>query len=83
VVKVLIPRKRDGTKTLSGGAAMYIGVDYHKKYSFATMINEKGTIVEQVKLKNDPETLIHYAETLPKDSKIALEATGSPQTVER
>lgn len=56
---------------------MYIGVDYHKKYSVATRIDERGNIVEQVKLKNDPETLTRYVKTLPKDSKIALEATGS------
>jgi transposase len=56
---------------------MYIGVDYHKKYSVATKINEKGNVLEQVKLKNDPETLTRYAKTLPQGSKIALEATGS------
>mgnify|MGYP001583575953 CR=1 FL=1 len=56
---------------------MFVGVDYHKKYSIATKMDNKGRISEQVRLSNDPETLLRYAESLPKGSKIALEATGS------
>lgn len=56
---------------------MYIGVDYHKKYCIATKMDDKGNIVQQIRLSNDPETLIKYAEALPEGSKIALEATGS------
>jgi transposase len=75
-VKVLIPVGWHKTH-LNGGAAMYIGVDYHKKYSIATKMNEEGNIVEQVKLSNNPESLLRYFENLPPESKIALEATGS------
>ena len=57
-IKVLIPHKAGWHKTLYGGAAMYVGVDYHKKYSIATKMDEKGSILEQVRLRNDPETLI-------------------------
>jgi len=56
---------------------MYIGVDYHKKYSIATKMDEEGNILEQVKLNNDPETLLKYFDNLHAGSKIALEATGS------
>lgn len=56
---------------------MYIGVDYHKKYSIATMMDEKGKILRQERLSNDPQTLLRYAESLPEGSKIALEATGN------
>lgn len=56
---------------------MYVGLDYHKKYSIATKMDEKGNILEQVKLRNDAETLTKYVGTLPEGSKIALEATGS------
>jgi len=56
---------------------MYIGVDYHKKYSIATMMDERGKILKQVRLNNDPQTLSRFAEALPSGSKIALEATGS------
>lgn len=54
---------------------MYVGVDYHKRYSFATKMDERDQIIEQIKLNNDPETLRAYAATLPPGSKIALEAT--------
>jgi transposase len=56
---------------------MYVGVDYHKHYSVATKMDEQGTVVEQVRLHNDPDTLVGYAQRLPRGSKIALEATGS------
>jgi len=68
---------RDSTKTLYGGAAMYVGVDYHKKYSIATKMDDKGRISEQVRLRNDSKTLLRYAESLPKGTKIAIEATGN------
>jgi hypothetical protein len=64
-------------QNLYGGAAMYFGVDYHKKYSIATKMNDKGKISERVRLNNNPQTLLRYAESLPKGSKIALEATDN------
>lgn len=54
---------------------MFIGVDYHKKYVVATMMDEAGKIREQKKISNDPGVLTEYARSLPKGSKIALEAT--------
>ncbi len=75
VAKVLIPL--GWHKTLYGGAAMYVGVDYHKKYSIATKMDERGRILEQVKMSNDPQTLSRFAEGLPSGSKIAIEATGN------
>lgn len=54
---------------------MYVGVDYHKNYSVATKMDERGEVLEQVRLSNDPETLLAYAEGLPEDTSIALEAT--------
>jgi len=56
---------------------MYVGVDYHKRYSIATKMDDRGKVLEQVRLKNDPRTLVRFAESLPEGSKIALEATGN------
>jgi len=56
---------------------MYVGVDYHKRFSVATQMDEKGKILQQVRLMNDPETLTRFVSHLPVGSKIALEATGS------
>lgn len=54
---------------------MYVGVDYHKRYTVATQMDLQGVILSQVRLKNDPESLRNYASSLPPGSKIALEAT--------
>jgi hypothetical protein len=57
---------------------MYVGADYHKHYPVATTMDEQGAVVEeQVRLRNDPDTLGGYAKHLPQGSKIALAATGS------
>ncbi len=56
---------------------MYIGVDYHKRYSIATKMDERGRVLEQIRLSNDSQTLLRYAEGLPDGSKIAFEATGN------
>ena len=56
---------------------MYVGVDYHRRYSMATKMDEKGKIVEQLRFNNDPENLARFAAGLPPGSKVALEATGS------
>jgi hypothetical protein len=56
---------------------MYVGIDYHKRYAVATSMDDKGQIVETVRLQNKPEDLISFVDRLPADSKIAIEATGN------
>jgi transposase len=60
-----------------GGAAMYVGVDYHKRYSVTTQMDENGKVLGRARLSNDPDTLRDYVESLPAGSKIAFEATGN------
>lgn len=55
---------------------IYVGIDYHKKYSFATKMDESGKILEQQRFNNDSESIQKFVKTLPSDSKIVLEATG-------
>ena len=55
---------------------MYIGIDYHKRYSVTTMMDETGTIMKQQRVSNDPQSLLAFAASLPNDSTIALEATN-------
>jgi hypothetical protein len=54
----------------------YVGIDYHKKYSFATKMDESGKIVEQTRFQSDPESIQKFVKTLPSDSRILLEPTG-------
>ena len=56
---------------------MYVGIDYHKRYAVATSMDDKGQVVETVRLKNEPGDLIGFVDRLPEDSKIAIEATGN------
>ena len=56
---------------------MYVGIDYHKRYAVATSMDDKGQVVETVRLKNEPGDLIGFVDRLPADSKIAIEATGN------
>jgi len=40
-------------------------------------MDDKGRIVETVRLKNEPKDLIVFVDRLPEDSKIAIEETGN------
>lgn len=54
---------------------LYVGVDFHKRYSFITEMGEDGTINSQLRLSNDRESLTQYVNKLPSESKLAIEAT--------
>jgi len=53
----------------------YVGIDFHKNYSFITEMDEVGTVMYQRKLSNDRNTLTNYLNLLPSNTKIAIEAT--------
>lgn len=50
---------------------MYVGVDYHKRFSVATQMDDMGKILQQVRLANDPEALTRFG-------PISLQAARSP-----
>ena len=54
---------------------LYVGIDFHKKYSYITEMDEQGTIAREFKLSNDREMLTDYVNGLTPDTKVALEAT--------
>jgi transposase len=53
----------------------YVGIDFHKNYSFITEMDETGVIKRQVKVSNNRDTLTNYIDSLPRNTKIAIEAT--------
>jgi len=55
---------------------MYVGVDYHKRYSVATKMDDGGNILERVKIMNTAQSLLQFAASLPEESTIAVEATS-------
>lgn len=54
---------------------LYVGIDFHKNYSFVTEMDETGRVQRQLKVSNDHTTLTNYVNKLPSSSKIAIEAT--------
>lgn len=57
--------------------AQYIGIDLHKSKSFITRLTQRGRVVEQVELAHASGALAQYLRRLPRESRIAVEATGN------
>lgn len=56
---------------------LYIGLDVHKKYAFATIMNESGEILNQSKIPQEPSTLLKFIKSFAPPVSIALEATSN------
>lgn len=57
--------------------SQYIGIDLHKAKSFVTRMDQRGRVLEQVDLPHATGALQRYLEHLPRDTRIAVEATGN------
>jgi len=55
----------------------YTGCDMHKRYSVFSIVDSRGCVVREVRVKNDRESLRSFLDQLPSGSPIALETTGS------
>jgi hypothetical protein len=38
----------------------YIGIDYHKRFSYGTIMTEAGTIVKQARFNNHPDAVAAF-----------------------
>ncbi len=56
---------------------MYVGVDYHKRYGVATVMDKRGRIVREERFMNTAPGIHAFVKRLPKGSRMALEATGN------
>jgi len=52
----------------------YIGLDIHKKFLFAVVLDSKGDLISEKKIRNDPYELDKFFKGFDKDSNIALES---------
>ena len=55
----------------------YIGIDLHKSKSFITRLDRRGRLREHVDLPHATGELERYLRALPRDARIAVEATGN------
>ena len=59
-----------------GGTPMnYVGIDYHKKYSHVTAIDDEGRVIRSHRLENRPETFQEFFRRLDGPSETVLEAS--------
>ena len=53
----------------------YAGIDYHKRYSHVTAINEEGEVIHSKRLENKPEAFQAFFKGLEGPSEAVLEAS--------
>jgi len=53
----------------------YVGIDYHKRYSVVTAIDEKGQVIRTQRLDNQPDPFQAFFSSLDGPSEAVLEAT--------
>jgi transposase len=53
----------------------YYGIDIHKKYSVYTAIDERGVILEQGRIPNEPQAFARIMNHSPEGAKAVIEAT--------
>ncbi len=54
---------------------LYVGLDFHKYFSFVTVMNGQGAIVKRAKVQNHPDTLLSFFSELEDEVIVAVEAT--------
>ncbi len=53
----------------------YVGIDYHKKYSVVTAVDEKGQVLQTTRLDNRHEPFQEFFSSLDGPSEAVLEST--------
>ncbi|MFA5089379.1 MAG: IS110 family transposase [Candidatus Omnitrophota bacterium] len=53
----------------------HIGIDLHKKFSQVAVLNEKGVVLDNRRVDNDPPLLTEHLSSFPKETPVTLEAT--------
>jgi len=56
---------------------MYVGLDLHKATINATVMDENGTVLNEVKIKSEPDSLRDFSESIPFGSDIAIESSST------
>jgi len=54
---------------------MYIGIDLHKKYSFVTIMDMNGNIINQKRIEHNSKAFDDFISSIDENDHIAMEAT--------
>ncbi len=66
----------EATSHQEGGLPMnYVGIDYHKKYSHVTAVDEEGRVIRSKRLENRPELFQEFFKRVDGPSEAVLEAS--------
>lgn len=61
---------------LEGGRMQYIGMDTHKEFSWACVMDEQGKIIMSEKVQNEPKDMDEFISKVEPGSKIVMEASS-------
>ncbi|HAX62389.1 MAG TPA: IS110 family transposase [Elusimicrobia bacterium] len=53
----------------------YVGIDFHKKFSYGTVMDKEGQIKQQCQIANHPDSVKNFINSLDDKSTVVLEAT--------
>lgn len=53
----------------------HVGIDLHKRFSQVAVLNEKGEVLDNRRVDNDPSLLLQHFSPFPKETPVTLEAT--------
>ena len=51
---------------------MYVGLDLHKAMINAALMDENGTVLKEVKIKSEPDSLRNFSDSIPLGSYIVI-----------
>lgn len=55
----------------------YVGIDFHKRNTYVTKMDKEGNILESKNLMNENGALEEFVNSLTREDKVVLEATGN------
>ena len=52
---------------------MYVGLDLHKATINAAVMDENGTVLKEVKIKSEPDSLRDFSDSIPPGSDVVID----------
>jgi transposase len=56
---------------------MFVGIDLHKLTLNAAVMDENGKVLNEVKMKSEPDSLRDFSESLPEKSDVVIESSST------